>query len=461
MMINFNKNKRYLTLVSGVLGAFLCHTAISAADEDANKKPTPPPKPPFIKAPVVHTKYTKDCKPLGLQKAPKGEKRRTFALDPANFRRMEKAAEFMGEEQYDEALEVLIELEQRALESRPYDLAKAREYLGYVWLSKNDYDKAIGYFKQVIEQKILPVRNEQSLIRNVAGLYLAIDPPQPDRAMGIISDWFETAVKPKSSDYVLLAQAAVLGKEYQKAICPVRMAINLSDRPKAAWFDILVAAHFELEDFEGAAVVGLERTLSYPKQAKHWRQLSGLYNKLDRLEEALIILELAYKQGHLKKGSEYRNLASMYAINELSFKAASILQEGLDKGIVKPEEKTWRQTAVNWQFSRENKKAVVAYEKAGEFSEHGKNELRIGAILSEMEKWGDSAKFYQKAIDKGGLKKSEEGRAYMSMGIALHNSGKSDDAIKALKKAQGFKSVKRNASQWINFVRDEMKYAKN
>ena len=396
-----------------------------------------------------------------MQVAPKGEKRRTYALDPANFRRMEKAAEFMGEEQFDEALEVLAELEARALDSRPYDLAKAREYLGYTWLSKGDYDKAIGYFKQVIEQKILPVRNEQSLIRNVAGLYLAIDPPQPDRAMGIISDWFKTAVKPKPSDYVLLGQAAVLGKEYVKAICPVRMAITLAERPKASWYDILVAAHFELNDFRGASILALERLLSFPNEAKYWRQLSGLYNKLDRSEEALIIMELAYKQGFVKKGSEYRNLASMYAINELSYKAASVLQEGLDKGIVKSEEKTWRQTAVNWQFSRENKKAVAAYEKAGSYSEKGANELRIGAILSEMEKWADSAKYYQKAIDKGGLKKSEEGRAYMSMGIALHNSGKSDDAIKALKRAQDYKSVRRNASQWINFVRDEMKYAQN
>lgn len=452
-------NKSFIGMCTGIVAAVVALPTFAAEKEGA--KPEPPPPPPFIKAPVNPTKYTRSCKRLGLDKAPKGEKRRTYALDPANFRRLEKANEAMGIEDWDGALVYLRELEERAKESRKYDLAKAHEYMGYVYLSKGDYDRAINYFRSVIDAKILPVRNEQSLIRNVAGLYLAIDPPQPDRAMGIITDWFKTAVKPKASDYVLLGQAAVLGKMYDKAICPIRIAINIADRPKSSWFDILVAAHFELEDFEGAAVIAKERMLSFPEEGKYWRQLSGLYNKLDRIDEAMILMELAYKQGFLTKGSEYRNLASMYSMNELSYKAARVMQTGLDKGIIEANEKSWKQTAVNWQLSRENKKAVTAYTKAGDFAEHGLNELRIGAILSEEEEWKDAAKFFRKAISKGGLKKNEEGRAHMSLGIALHNAGQSSAAIKALQRAQDFKSVRRNASQWINYVRDAMKYANN
>jgi tetratricopeptide (TPR) repeat protein len=451
-------NKALLGICSGLLSLTIA-LPVTAAEDGENAKPEPPPSPPFIKAPVVNTKYTTNCKELGLQSEPKGEKRRTYALDPANFRRLEKANEAMGEENWEEALVQLKELEERALDSRKYDLAKAREYLGYVYLSMNDFDKAINSFKQVIDAKILPVKNEQSLIRNVAGLYLAIDPPQPDRAMGIIEAWFETAVKPKPRDYVLLAQAAVLGKMYDKAICPIRIAINNSDRPKSSWFDILVAAHFELEDFEGAAVIAKERLLSFPEEGKYWRQLSGLYNKLERMEDALIISELAHKQGFLTKGSEYKNLASMYAINELAFKAASILQEGLDKGIIEGDEKIWKQTGVNWQFSRENKKAIAAYAKAGDFAEHGLNELKIGQLLSEDEEWAEAAKYFRKAISKGGLKDSEEGRAHMQLGIALFNADQGDAAIKALQRAQDFKAVRRNASQWINYVRDAMAYA--
>ena len=452
--------KRTLIGASAGLLAAVAAPIFAAEGDEANKPPPPPPPPPFIKAPVVDTKYTKECRELGLKAPPKGEeKRRTFALDPANFRRLEKANEAMGNELWDEAIVHLKELEERARDSRKYDLAKAHEYLGYVYLSKNDYDKAIGYFKQVIDAKILPVRNEQSLIRNVAGLYLAIDPPQPDRAMGIITDWFKTAVKPKASDYVLLGQAAVLGKMYDKAICPIRIAINLDERPKASWFDILVAAHFELKDFEGASILAKERLLSYPREGKYWRQLSGLYNKLERVEEALIVLELAKKQGHLTKGTELKNLASMYSLNELSYKAATVMQGALDSGVLEPDEKVWKQTAINWQLSRENKLSVDAYTKAGEYAEHGLNELRIGTILSEDEEWSEAAKFFRKAISKGGLKKNEEGRAHMNLGIALFNSGQPDAAIKALQKAQDYKAVRRSASQWINYVRDAIKVA--
>ena len=435
--------------------------SINAAEEDkktdangvvVDKKP---PLPPFRKAPVFDTKYTKDCKPLGLQVAPKGEKRRTYALKPANFRRMERIGEAMSAEQNDEALVMLDELVAKAAD-RPYDLAKAHEYLGYVYLQKGQYEKAIKYFRQVIDAKILPVRNEQSLIRNVAGLYLAIEPAQPDKAMGIIQQWFKTAVKPKSSDYVLLGQAAVLGKMYNKAICPMRLAINLSDRPKKSWYDILVAAHFEASDFVGAADLAKERLISFPEDVKHWRQLSGLYNKLERSMDALVVYELAYLQGMLKKGSEFKNLASMYAVNELPYKAASVMEDGLKRGIVKSTEKTWKQAAGSWQLSRENKRAIRAYAKAGELSENGLNEVRIGTLYSEQENWKGAIKYFRLAISKGGLKK-QLGRTHMNLGIALFNSGNPNDALTALKKAQTFANTKRNASQWINYVKDSAK----
>ena len=457
------KNKSVLISILAILsGLMIGFGSIANAADNTNKegdKPTPPPLPPFIKAPVVHTKYTKNCKPLGLAKAPKDAKRRTFALNPANFKRMERAANAMGEELFDEALVILKDLEERAA-SRPYDLAKAQEYLGYVYLSKGNYDQAISYFKKVIDQKILPVRNEQSLIRNVAGLYLSIEPPQPEKAMDIIKTWFKTAVKPKPNDYVLLAQASVLGKAYGEAICPIRMAITLSDRPKNSWFDILVAAHFEAEDFDGAAVIAKERLLSFPETAKYWRQLSGLYNKLDRSMDALVVMELAYKQNMLVKGSEFKNLSSMYAINDLPYKSAIVMEDGLKRGLVEADEKTWKQAAGGWQLARESKRAIAAYAKAGNFTEHGLNEMRIGTLYSDREEWDKAVNYFRKALSKGGLKK-DQGRVHMNLGIALFNDGKPKDAIKSLKKEQTFKRTKRNASQWINYVRDAAKLASN
>ena len=430
---------------------------VNAAEDAADKGTgiTAPVEAPFLKAPVVDTKFTKDCKPLGLDKAPKGSKRRTFALNPANFRRMERASEAMTAELWDEALVVLKDLEARAVD-RPYDLAKTNEYLGYVYLSKGDYNTAISYFLKVIDQKILPVRSEQSLIRNVAGLYLSIDPPQPKKAMGIIEAWFKTAVRPKSSDYVLLGQAAILGKQYSRSICPMRMAINLSDKPKSSWFDILVAAHYENSDFIGATTIAKERLLSFPESAKYWRQLSGLYNKLERSMDALVIYELAYKQNMFTKSSEYKNLSSMYAINELSYKSARVIEDGLKKGIVESTEKTWKQAGGSWQAARENNRAIAAYTKAGNLSENGLNEMRIGVLFVDQEKWTKAVDFFQKALKKGGLKKNT-GRTHMNLGIALYNSGNPNDALAALDKARTYKSVKRNATQWIAFIKDAMR----
>ena len=171
--------------------------------------------------------------------------------------------------------------------------------------------------------------------------------------------------------------------------------------------------------------------------------------------EALVIYELAYKQNMLTKGSEYKNLSSMYAINDLSYKSAAIMEEGLNKGIIEATEKTWKQAGGGWQSARENNKAIAAYTKAGNLSENGLNEMRIGVLYVDKEKWGKAVQSFEKALKKGGLKKST-GRTHLNLGIALFNTGNPNDAIKALRKAQTYKGVKRNANQWIAFVKDSM-----
>ena len=416
-------------------------------------QPIEPPKPKFLKAPVMHTNWTRDCKPMGLDKAPEGsQQRRASALQPANFRRLERAQEAMQNELWDDALVVLNDLATRAA-SRPYDLAKTNEYIGYVHLSKGDYETAIGFFEKAINAKVLPEQSEQSLIRNVAGLYLAIEPPQPEKALQIIRTWFKTAVNPKPKDYELLGQAAVMGKLYKESICPMRMAINLAEEPKKSWYDILVAAHYELKNFEGAAIVAKERLISFPKEDKYWNQLSGLYQKLEREQDALVLLELAYKQGMLKKGSEYRNLASMYAMQEIPYKAAAVLEDGLKKGIVKATEKHWKQTGGSWQLARESKKAIDAYAEAGKLAEDGLNEMRIGVLYSDREDWNKAIEYFNMALSKGGLD-TNTGRTHMNLGIALFNACRVNESLESLRNATKFDNTARNARQWINYVQD-------
>ncbi len=172
--------------------------------------------------------------------------------------------------------------------------------------------------------------------------------------------------------------------------------------------------------------------------------------------DALVYMELAYKQNMFTKGSEYKNLSSMYAINDLPYKSARIMEDGLKKGLIEPTEKTWRQAAAGWQLSRENKKAINAFTKAGELAEHGRNEMRVAALHSNDENWKGAIKYFKIAISKGGLK-NEIGRAHMNLGIALFNDGNSKSALTSLREAQKFKNTKRNASQWINYVKDASK----
>ena len=145
----------------------------------------------------------------------------------------------------------------------------------------------------------------------------------------------------------------------------------------------------------------------------------------------------------------------MYSLKEVPFKAAEVLEEGIEKGIVEATEKHLRMMADGWFSAEEMERALVGYEKAGAAAEDGDIDLRRGYILVDLERWEEAIVALNKAIEKGGINDRKMGEAWVMVGMAEMSLENYDEALEAWRQANRFETARDAAQQWMNHLREE------
>jgi tetratricopeptide (TPR) repeat protein len=186
-------------------------------------------------------------------------------------------------------------------------------------------------------------------------------------------------------------------------------------------------------------------------------QLSQIYYKIKMSDEALSVMALAYRRNMLDKETDLMYLSNLYSNSEVPYKAAQVLQKGIEDGIVKDSKRNWTIVADSWYSAQEMEKALVAYEKAGEASDDGEIDLRRAYILVDMERWEEALSAVKSAIEKGGFNENKTGDAYVLLGMSEFNLGNYSGASAAWNRAVKYPKTKKSAEQWLNHMREEQR----
>ena len=403
-------------------------------------------------ATALDTKYTTNCKPLAPEQPdPNREKRKMQLPSESTYKALSKVQDPIGKNQYDEAIQILAPLLERNLSE--YDRATIQHNLAYLYAQKQQWNKAIEAEGVAINSGTMQEQQELQARQNLVFFYNATD--NLAKTLEALKSYFDNAWGVKPDMYLMLGSIYAQMNKFQESICPTYIAINKHLQPKESWYSILLAAHYELKDFDGAIVIAREMLEKYPNNKNNWSQLSNLYLRQEKDQDALTLMELAYLRGYLEKEAELKNLSSLYALNSIPYKSAAVLEKAIEEGKVPAGEKTWKQVGQQWTVARELDKAVRAYGEAGKFVNDGLFLAYQGELLAEMEKWKEASAVFTKAIEKGGLK--DVGRVYLNIGIALYYSGDYSKALANLEKASGYEKSAKNAQSWIAFVNERIK----
>jgi len=216
--------------------------------------------------------------------------------------------------------------------------------------------------------------------------------------------------------------------------------------PKEPWLQLLASLLVEQKAYAEAAPV-LQRLIErYPKK-NYWLQLSAVYSGLDQSENALAVLELAYRQDLLTQRNELMTLAQLYLYNQIPSKAAAVVEKGIDDGVIEPDARTYQLLADSLLHARQRAQAMAPLQKAAQLSDNGNAYMRLAQVYLEREDWHAARGALAQAIDKGGL--TSPGHAYLLLGIADANEKRWTEAEQSFQQAVAYDPVKASAEYWL------------
>ncbi len=214
-----------------------------------------------------------------------------------------------------------------------------------------------------------------------------------------------------------------------------RSVANLAIGPtKENWWLLLRAAYFELDDMVNVRVI-LERLLiEWPKK-EYWTQLSAVYGQLKFDDKQISSYRTAYEEGFLVRSNELVQMAQLYLSMEVPYKAAVILQKGIDAGQVDLEVKNWRMLSQAWFLAQDDQMAIAALREAAKLSDDGELDIRLARSLANVADFEGCVNSATTAIGKGDLKRDDE--SYITLGMCQFEATSYEDS----KESFGFAEI--------------------
>ncbi len=378
----------------------------------------------------------------------------TGTLDELTWKQLNAIYEDVGEERYDEAYAALQKLLGRAGRDT-YLQAVLNQALAQVEWARGNYDPALRYFETAVELDTLPDEAHFALMYQIAQLYFMKE--RYEDALASLDLWFCTVPREKvtSAAWVLKASIFAQKGDFPGTLEAIDAAIAMDPDPRESWYQVKLAAHYELEQYPQAADT-LELLISrWPDKKLYWTQLSQIHYKLKQEDRALAVMALAWRRNLLDKQADITYLSSLYSNSELPYKAAEVLEQGIRDGVVEPSKSHWTIVADAWYAAEELERALAAYEQAGKAAGDGEIDLRRGYILVDLERWPAALEALDLALEKGGLDDRRTGEAYLLRGMARFNLDDLDGASADWGRAGRYERSRDAARQWMNHLEEE------
>ena len=296
------------------------------------------------------------------EKKKKKKRRRTKLPSKKMQRILQTIVPFIEAEQWEEALLALEPVAVIDSKFTSTDRSKMYYYQGYIFFSKEQYGLAETAYKNLMAEEDSTDQERLGALYSLSQLsYIAEDYKS---AINYLLEWLELEELPSSDGYGLLAQAYYQIEDFQKSVEAIDTAINIQESQdikikvpvldaegnetgemietgetrkgvaKENHYLLKMALYSELKkDLEVLPIY--EILVQYYPKKRYWTNLSGLYGQRDRQMDQMGALEAAYDDRLLDKQREFTALSQLLFMFENPRKAARVIEDGLNQGIVK------------------------------------------------------------------------------------------------------------------------------
>ena len=394
--------------------------------------------------------------PVMAQEKKERKTKQTVAMSQPVYEKLMVIQESVETEDFNTAQTLIKELQNGKKKLSPYESAQIWNLSGYSYYLQEDYPNAIRSYESVLQQPELPEALQQSTLKTLAQLQFTIE--KYDVALETINRLMAIIAEPAADVFMLKGQAYFQMAEYEKAVVPIKTAVDMFREqgrvPRENWLLLLRVCYWELKDFPNMLIVLEELIEAYPKDS-YILTLAGVYSELGDTKKQLALTESLYEKGYIDGKTHAVNLANLYLLHGIPYKAAKVLETEMAAENVDTSVRNLRLLSQAWYSAREDKKAIPPLKQAAAMGEDGELYIRLAQSYINLEMWSEASSSANQALQVGGLKRIDT--ANIMYGMALFNQKKLEQARRAFTAASKDNRSKRAAEQWIKYVDSEIR----
>jgi tetratricopeptide (TPR) repeat protein len=307
--------------------------------------------------------------------------KRTPALRSKVYDQLARAQSLADQDKTAEAITALDNVKRKSSSMNSYELAMMHNFYGFIHYNAENYDKAISSFEEVVEQQPIPESFEKSTLYSLSQLHMMQG--NFDKTIDFLERWESLhSGEVPAKNLVLKAQAMYQHKDYAAASSYINQAVLQQEnseqgfKVEESWYVLQRAVYYELKQPEKVTEVLVKLVKQFNKP-EYWVQLGGMYGELALEQEQLAVLESAYQQGFITKGTDLFSLAQLYYYHQVPFKAAQVMQAAIDKGVLPSNLTNLTFLSQSWSAAKENEKALPVMMAAAQLSENGELDAQL------------------------------------------------------------------------------------
>ena len=325
-----------------------------------------------------------------------------------------------------------------------YEKSLALQTIAFVHSEREDYTQALDYLNRSLEANGFSNDNYFQILLQIAQMYLAED--NFDKGLEVMKRFMAESGSDKPEHFAMLGNIHYRLENYPEAAAQLKRAIEGSDKPQPSWLQLLMAAYFETGNEAEAAAIAEQVLASDPDDLPMIRNLAAIYLQQEQNEKALEILNGARERGLLTEDRDYTQLYQLYHYMEREADAIATIEEGLQKGILKPGREVYIGLAEAYYFSDKPAEAAEAYRKAAPFAKDGEVAINLARVLMEIEDYKGAVAAANEALQKGIRRR---GDASFIIGGAELEQNNANAAVAAYKEAAKNEETKASAQSWL------------
>ena len=294
-----------------------------------------------------------------------------------------------------------------------YDRAFAAQMAAQIAYDADDTAAAKQYLRKAIDLNGLDNNGHFGAMYMLAQLQLQDE--QYAESLKTLDTFFAETKSTKPEQLVVKGNALYRLERYPEAAAVLKQAIDSSPNPKPEWQQLLMATYAESGNAGEAAKMAEAVAAKNPNDKRAQLNLAAVYQQGEMYDKSAAVLEKLRASGQLTEDKEYRQLYATYLnMDGKEKEAIAVINDGIQKGVLKPDYQTYLAQAQAYYFSDQAGPAIDAYKKAAPLAPDGEAYLNLARVLWQEDRIPEAKEAARQAVAKG-VKKPDDAKKILAL----------------------------------------------